>query len=98
MGRIETNMTAIEIGLGLVAVSVSGITLGQLDVVQAAKVGNRLSEMSAVAILGTVAVLAIACVAYLIRVIMTKLLTALEESTKASQRVADTIERCEARK
>jgi hypothetical protein len=54
--------------------------------------------MSAVAILGTVAVLAIACVAYLIRVIMTKLLTALEESTKASQRVADTIDKCEARK
>ena len=78
-------MTAIEIGLGLVAVSVSGITLGQLDVVQAAKVGSHLSEMCAVSILGTVAVLAIACVAYLIRVILTKLLTALEESTKAKK-------------
>ena len=87
-------MTSIEIGLAIAALSLGGITLGQLPgVTEATKLGTTLGEMSAVAILGTVAVLSLACVAYLIRVMMTKLLTALGESTAASQRQSDTNQR-----
>jgi hypothetical protein len=92
-------MTAIEVALGATAVSVGGITLAQVPgVEEAMKAGGKLSEMSAVAILGTVAILSLACVAYLIRLIIGKILAALEENTKASQHVADVIGRCEAKK
>lgn len=88
-------MNGLHAAVGTAAAALGGITIGQLPLTDAVGVGKSLGEMSAVAILGTVAVLSLACVAYLVRIMMTKVMTALEENTKASQRMADAIVKCE---
>lgn len=92
-------MTAINTLLTVTASSAVGLgtlpVLAQLPLVgEAIKTGEKIAGMSATAILGTICVLSICLIGYLLRLMFGKLLSALEDNTKASQRVADVIDKC----